>query len=83
MKNQINVIRSLVDPRSSTRWLFLDLDTLPIRGERVEAMVFLVSRGGSQLYGKNIGTLRPKGVFIGFLKGLKWLEPIKGLSHLI
>ena len=34
-------------------------------------MVFLVSRGGSQLYGKNIGTLRPKGVFIGFLKGLK------------
>ena len=32
---------------------------------------------------KDMGTLAPKGVFIGLPTRLKWLEPTKGLGHLI
>ena len=32
---------------------------------------------------KVMGTLTPKGVFIGFPTSLKWLEYTKGLGHLI
>ena len=50
----------------------LDLRTLSIREEiMVEAMTLFLSRGGRQSYGKTMKTLILKGVFIGFLNGLK------------
>ena len=42
-----------------------------------------LSRGGRRLSWKIYGNLNLKEVFIGFPIGLKWLEPTKGLGHLI
>ena len=49
----------------------------------VEALTIFLFEGGRQLYWKVMKTLTSKGTFIGFLIGFKWLEPIKGLGHLI
>ena len=50
----------------------LDLRTLFVRREMmVEAMALFLSRGGRKSYGKTMETLILKGVFIGFLNGLK------------
>ena len=52
--------------------------------ERVEVMAFFFSlEMDDNFLEKIMKTLTPKGVFIGFPIGLKWLEPIKDLSHLI
>ena len=63
--------------------LNLDFDTLPLGIEwRVETLTFSLSlEMEDPSLEKAMGTLTPKGIFIGF--PTKWLELIKGMSHLI
>ena len=83
MKNQIDVLRSLVNLWSFAQWIFLDHGTLLRSEERVEAIPFFLSGDGRQLDGISMKILTPKGVFIGFPNRLKWFKPFKGLGHLI
>ena len=86
LKMKIDVIESLLDPKSSTWWLkpWLWYTSIGEEGdEKVDAMTLFPFEDGIQLYGKTMETLTLKKVFIGFLIGLKWLEPKKGLVHLI
>ena len=47
MIKKIIVIAGLIDPRSFTRWLSLELDTLLVgREKKVEVMGLFLSRGG-------------------------------------
>ena len=52
--------------------------------EKVEVMTFFLSlKMEDDSLEKIVWTLTPKGVFMGFFTGLKWLEPTKGLGHFI
>ena len=71
LKNQINVVRSLINLKSSTQQLFFDLDTLLVGEGREDEGYDSLSRGGTQLYEKIMETLTLKGAFIGFPDNLK------------
>ena len=88
MKNEI--IRSLINPESFTRWLkpwswytsswdekeSVSYVSLSLS---LSLSLFLSLEVENDSLEKFMETLTPNGVFIGFTTRLKWLEPTKGL----
>ena len=79
LKNQIDVLESLVDPQSSTQWLFLNHGTLPRSKRNGESCTFFFFFSGDrrQLGGKDLEILTSKGIFMGFPSSLSDLSPLK------
>ena len=78
--------RSLVNLKSSTQWLehwsWHTSNGDERDGRGYDSFSLFLEMEDNSL-AKTMGTLTPNGVFIGFPIGLKWLEPTKGLGHLI
>ena len=70
--------------RSSAQWLKpWSWHTSDRIEKMIEVMDLSLFGGERRLSKKAMKTLSPKGVFLWFPNELKWLEPTKGLGHLI
>ena len=82
MKNK--VVGSLVNPESSARWLkswsWYTSSGDGRNGKGSNSLSLKAEEGSLE---KTMENLTPNGVFIRFSTMFKWLEPTKGLGHLI
>ena len=81
------ILKLKTDSKNVNKKHILDLDVPKSNphseDENVSVMNLSLSRGGRQFSKKNMETLTPKRIFIGFLTSIKWLEPTKSLAYLI